>query len=414
MVGFWISVLLLVLLGAAFFVPVLIGRHPRSGMSQSQLNILLHEQRQQELREAADDSADLSLLSSESERSLLDDLDSFKNKTSGDPDAASGRTSLIAVLALIPFLGLISYLALGRPDLLNHEEQSAKAVKMEDSINKLAEHLKQKPDDLEGWILLGKSLETMNQPEKALRAFEFAEKLAPDNLDIKSMIAEALAEANGGQAAGRPAEMVAEILKKNPEHKGALWMAGIAAAENNDFNAAIEYWQRLQSQFQANSEESVKIGEYISEARQQMAAAGASATGASAAPVKPVAKADGRGRHFKVKVLLADSLIPKANPDATVFVFARAASGPPMPLAVVKRQVRDLPLEVELDDSMSMMQGMNLSSFDRIVIGSRISLSGKPTPSAGDFQGLSDPLSPVDGSSYQVTINSVVGEASPK
>jgi cytochrome c-type biogenesis protein CcmH len=117
----------------------------------------------------------------------------------------------------------------------------------------------------------------------------------------------------------------------------------------------------------------------------------------------------GAGRRIRVKVSLADSVKAKADPQDSLFVFARAAEGPPMPLAVVRKQAKDLPLEVVLDDSMSMMQGMNLSSFERLVIGARVSKSGKPTPSPGDLQGLTEPVAPVKDETLSVVVDREVG-----
>jgi cytochrome c-type biogenesis protein CcmH len=225
-------------------------------------------------------------------------------------------------------------------------------------------------------------------------------KLAPEDLDLKALYAEALAEANQGLIAGKPAEIVEEILRKNPNHKGGLWMAGVAAAEHKDLAKAVEYWERLKRQFPPESEEAKQIGLYIAEAK------GLPAPSEDTAPAPAVESA----KRIRVKVILAEDLKAKASPEDALFIFARAAEGPPMPLAVVRKQVKDLPVEIELDDSMAMMRGMNLSSFDRIVLGARISKSGKPTPSPGDLQGLSEPVMPENDGSYAVTVNRVVGQ----
>lgn len=86
-----------------------------------------------------------------------------------------------------------------------------------------------------------------------------------------------------------------------------------------------------------------------------------------------------------------------------------------MPLAVVKKQVRDLPLEVELTDAMSMMPDLNLSSFDRLVIGARVAKSGRPVPSPGDLEGLTEPVAPAAGQAvhYDISINHVVEGSQP-
>jgi cytochrome c-type biogenesis protein CcmH len=116
----------------------------------------------------------------------------------------------------------------------------------------------------------------------------------------------------------------------------------------------------------------------------------------------------GGGARIPVHVSLAPELRARTAPDDSVFVFARAAEGPPMPLAVVRRQVRDLPLDVTLDDSMAMMAGRKISSFDRIVIGARVSKSGKPTPSPGDLQGLSAPLPSTTTAPQSIEIHDIV------
>ena len=118
--------------------------------------------------------------------------------------------------------------------------------------------------------------------------------------------------------------------------------------------------------------------------------------------------ATGEQKSSKVRVSLASALKAQATPEDTVFIFARAAAGPPMPLAIVKKQVKDLPLEVTLDDSMGMVQGMNLSAFDRVVIGARISKSGQAMPQSGDLQGLTKPTEIQNGGAYAVEIGEVV------
>ena len=104
---------------------------------------------------------------------------------------------------------------------------------------------------------------------------------------------------------------------------------------------------------------------------------------------------------------LLPELRARASPDDTVFIFARAAQGPPMPLAVRRAKVRELPLEFALDDSMAMAPGMQLSGFPRVIVGARVSKSGSATPQAGDLQGASAPVAN-DASGVSVVIDSVV------
>jgi cytochrome c-type biogenesis protein CcmH len=396
MTEFWIAAALMLLAGYVFFIPALSGKIRNSALNRARLNLFLHRQRQQELAQEALSPEELARLAAESERNLLGDLEAAADRDT--KPARAGRAALMAALAILPVLALAAYLALGRPDLLDQPPADDMAS-VEESIQKLAERLKQKPDDLEGWVLLGRSLQATRQPDKAVTAYEFALKLAPDNLDLKGLYAEALAEANQGSTAGKPIEIIEEILRKDPNHKGGLWMAGVAAAERKDMAKAVEYWEKLKTQFPPNSEEAQEIDRYIAEVRDRAESPETPAPSATSQP----------GKRIRVKVALADDLKAKAAPDDALFVFARAAEGPPMPLAVVKKQVRDLPAEVVLDDSMSMMQGMNLSSFERIVIGARISKTGKPTPSPGDLQGMTQPVEPRNEGSYEVVVDRLVG-----
>ena len=97
-----------------------------------------------------------------------------------------------------------------------------------------------------------------------------------------------------------------------------------------------------------------------------------------------------------------------AEPADTVFIFARALSGPRMPLAIVRKQVSDLPLTVTLDDSTAMTPAMKLSNFDEVTVGARVSKSGTAMPQSGDLQGLVEPVVPGVGPAIELTIDSRV------
>jgi cytochrome c-type biogenesis protein CcmH len=107
------------------------------------------------------------------------------------------------------------------------------------------------------------------------------------------------------------------------------------------------------------------------------------------------------------RVELAGPLRARASPDDTVFVFARAATGPRMPLAILRKRVRDLPAEFMLDDSMAMAPGMQLSGFPLVVVGARVSKSGGALPARGDLEGLSGEVRPGTGG-IAVVIDRVV------
>ena len=397
----------MLLVGFVFFVPSLVGRNDApEAASRAGLNLALHQQRQEELAREAMDSETLASLSAESERNLLGDLESSTPEETGS--LPGGRSTIVVVLLLMPVVAILTYYQLGRPDLVRNPPSQTMADTHK-SIEKLAERLKTNPDDLDGWMLLGRSLLNTQKPAEAVRAFEIALKLAPENPDVLGQYAQALAENNEGNMTGRPTEIVRDILKKNPTHKTALWLAGIAAAEKGEMQAARDYWSRLKAQFPSGSEEAKELDTYIARTEEPEARTPGKSVKTTGEPDKTAVDS---GKRLHVKVSIAPAMRDQVSPEDTVFIFAKAAEGPPMPLAVVRKQVRDLPLEVLLDDSMSMMQGMNISAHERLVVGARVSKSGRPIPSPGDLEGLTEPVSPGQEASYSITINRLVPEKS--
>ncbi|MGY6216205.1 c-type cytochrome biogenesis protein CcmI [Methylolobus aquaticus] len=383
MTQFWSLAALLVLFGLGLILPALLSRGRQASLARRDLNLLIHQQRRHELEAEDLDAGQAAALQTELDRTLLDDLDAAPDAVPSKP-AAAGRTSVVAGILGAVAGGLLLYGQLGRLDLVRAPPASTAEAResLQATVEQLAAKLAKEPNDLQGWLLLGRSLEAMGNSAKALTAYEFARKLAPDNLDIIALYAQALAENNGGSMAGEPAKLVDGILARDPKHPTGLWLAGLGAAERDEMAVAAGYWRALAKQLPPDSEEYRTVADYIAQAE-----AAAPSSNAPAVAPQPAS-----GARIAVHVTLSPALKSRAAPDDSVFVFARASEGPPMPLAVVRRQVRDLPLEVTLDDSMAMMAGRKLSSFERIVIGARISKSGKPTPSPGDLQGLSAPL----------------------
>jgi cytochrome c-type biogenesis protein CcmH len=94
------------------------------------------------------------------------------------------------------------------------------------------------------------------------------------------------------------------------------------------------------------------------------------------------------------RIELAPALAARAAPDDTVFIFARPAEGARMPLAILKKKVRDLPLDFRLDDSLAMSPAARLSGATRVVVGARVSKSGQAMPQPGDLEGHSAAIAP--------------------
>ena len=247
------------------------------------------------------------------------------------------------------------------------------------AVDKLAEQLKKQPDNLEGWIMLARSYARLGRHAEALPAFEKAVALKGDDPRLLSDLADTLALQNGRDLAGRPTELVLRALKIDPNNGKALALAGTAAFSANDYAGAVRHWEHLAKISPAESDYMQQLQDSIVEARKR---AGLPA----AAPV-----AAGGGAVLRGSVRLAAALAKQAAPTDTVFIFARA-EGSRMPLAILRHQVKDLPLDFQLDDSSAMSPASRLSAFPRVIVSVRVSKSGQATPSAGDLIGESGPV----------------------
>ena len=269
------------------------------------------------------------------------------------------------------------------------------------AVGKLAERLKEEPDNLEGWAMLARSYARLGRHADALPAFEKAVALKGDDPRLLSDLADTLAVQNGRDLAGRPTELVLRALKIDPDNGKALALAGTAAFNANDYAGAVRHWEHLAKVSPADSGFMQQLQGSITEARKRaglpagVPAAGAVLSPAAAATdagpaVAPVAAAG--GAVLRGSVRLAPALAKQAAPSDTVFIFARAAEGSRMPLAILRHQVKDLPLDFQLDDSSAMSPASRLSAFPKVIVSVRISKSGQATPSTGDLIGESGPV----------------------
>jgi len=302
--------------------------------------------------------------------------------------AAPGGNRFVAYSVLaVPLVALGVYFAVGNPAVIVLEDDAqATQRQIESMVERLAARLKENPDDVEGWKMLGRSYSVLGRFRDAIDAYTRAAARAPRDADVLVDLADVLAMANGQRLAGDPEKLVERALQIDPKNLKGLALAGTAAFDRGDFARAAALWERMLPLVAADSEDARVVRENVAQAR---AKAGAAVKLAGTVSLSPKLKG-------------------KAAPDDIVFIFARAAEGPRVPLAVLRKQVRDLPLSFSLDDSMAMAPGMNLSGFARVVVGARISKSGGAAPQPGDLQGASAVVAN-DAAGVKVVIDRVVG-----
>ncbi|MCI0666811.1 MAG: c-type cytochrome biogenesis protein CcmI, partial [Methylococcaceae bacterium] len=336
----------------------------------------------------------------EIEQILASDLVSDSDGTRAVATNYSGIKTAIAVGLAVPLLSILMYGLLGNSEGLGTEpgQSSARAgngepmASVEDMVNRLAGRLKENPNNPEGWRLLARSYSVMERYPEAIEALRRARGLVGDDPNLLIELADMIATVQNGSFEGEPSELVAKVLEKFPQHPGGLWLAGRSAVMARDLPLALTYWRQLEAMLPREGEGVEPVRLAIARVEEAMGGKDAAETS-----VKDTETAGSKGPEIKVKVALDRSLSSDVDPDDAVFVYAQAMSGPPMPLAVTRKKVRDLPLQVTLNDSMAMMPAMALSKFSEVRVIARVSKTGNAIPQSGDFKGQVEPV-PVQAS----------------
>jgi len=351
------------------------------------------------------DSARLEL-----ERRVLEESTAAPVAQASTPSRAGALTAAI-VAGGLPIAALMIYVALGNFDAFSplgernssreetagrHDISPEQIAKM---IKELEARLEKDPGNAQGWGVLARTYYQLNRFPEATRAYEHAAALTPDDATLLADYADALAATQGGTLQGKPLELVARALAADPNQWKALALAGTAAFDRKDYAQAVAYWERMKSSVPPGSPIAQSIDSSIAEARElgglKFSASPAPPVVAKApstpgAPKTPAAAA--AGGTVAGTVTLAPALAASVSPDDVVYVFARPVQGPRMPLAIMKKRVRDLPITFSLDDSMSMSPTATLSSAGEVIVGARISRSGQAIPQSGDVEGFSAPV----------------------
>jgi cytochrome c-type biogenesis protein CcmH len=359
------------------------------------------------------------------ERELLEDLSPVDPAAKNRP-ARSGQWAVLLLVIAIPSLSFALYQLLGTQQIIPLLEQreataassssSASSVSpaqhemgeqsLEQMTDTLAARMKDKPDDLRGWILLARSYETLHRYADALNAYGNARRLSGDNPDLLADYADALVMANGGRFNDEAGGLLQKAIEAQPDNVKALWLMGHWKNQQGAGSEALSYWQRAAALLPPGGEDAKVIAQQISQVQQRLGITPTAPVATAAAATTAGAPAAAGGGHaITVTVALDPSLAGQAAPDSTVFIFARAVQGPPMPLAVVRKQVKDLPVTVTLDDSLAMTPAMTISRFGQVTVGARVSASGNAMPQSGDLEGSQSPVSVANPGTVAITID---------
>ena len=384
-------VVVLIIVGVLLLVlPIL--RQPTSSdsLDRDQQNISIAREKKSVLVEqlASDE------MTQEEYEAALADLEAslaldLERQQTLESNSQGGQWAVWAIAIAVPVVSIIMYLQLGsievieNPDLAKPREAIAQSPHgqgnnptIEEMIAQLKAHLVENPDDARGWFMMGRTMMAQQQFDQAVTAFQRSYDLSKDAPDPSIMLAlaDSLAMTRNRDMTGEPEELVLEALKLSPNDVTALWLAGLSAEQGGRYREAYDHWTKLIPLLSADPGSTAEVQTLIArlraqhpdlpEATQQLAVA---STG------------------LNVAVTLDAQMMSQVAADDLVFIYAKAASGPPMPLAAKRLKVSDLPIQVSLTDNDAMMPQMKMSSFDQIIVGARVSKTGNPIAQAGDL-----------------------------
>lgn len=424
MMIFFVVAALLLAAALLFIVPPLWRQHGRKGVQRDRSNLEIYKD---QLAELEADLANATISEEqfeqgriELERRLLDEVAvPAAAPAAVRDDKGAGRGAALSIALFIPLLAALIYLVQGNPQAISPQKAATVAAdgangpghavtmdQIQNMVTELAQRMESNPNDAEGWMMLGRSYAALGRYAESSAAFERAVALVPENADLLVDYADALAMSSGETLEGKPMQLIGRALGIDPNNQKGLWLAGTAAYDRGDFNGAIAHWEKLLASLPQGSQEAQAMISNIAEARSLIARAGGVAPAPSAAEtaVQQAPAAASVEGTVKIKPELA----AKVAPTDTVFIFARAQQGPPMPLAVMRAQVKDLPLKFHLDDSMAVApMAPRLSSVAQVEVGARISKSGEARAQSGDLQGTVGPVR-LGSAGVEVVIDSVV------
>ncbi len=346
----------------------------------------------------------------ELEARLLEEVQVLEQAAPAQRHPLKIATIVIAVLLPLASVGL--YLKLGNQNALLPQVASlgdgfGGLARTETALNALEERVAQAPNDPEAQLMLARSYVELGRYADGARVYDSLTKLIPNEPMLWADYADALAMTHNSLL-GAPTKLLDRALMLDPNFAKALALSGTAAMERGDYATAIGHWEKLLKQIQPGSQDAAMIEEGLHQARQLLAQSKGGKVAQLEQINQPARKPAAAGKErISGTVTLSAALKAGASQEDTLFVLARAAQGPKMPLAILRKQVKDLPLQFSLDDSMAMAPEMKMSNFDRVVVVARVSKSGTAMPQPGDLQGMSEPL--VLGSSgVKIEINQQV------
>ena len=321
----------------------------------------------------------------------------------------SKKTISIILLLVIPVFVISVYSFIGTPnsieklvlvsDLKNTKSDSEKLVSVEQMLKRVERRLLDDPNNSDDWLMLANSYVVLKRYPEAIRALENLYRLKGDDPSLLFRYADVLAMANSGIFAGKPSELIKKALQLDPQNTMGLWLAGLVAYEEGEVKKAINYWENVLPKLEIGSEEEKNIRKYIEFAKENNNIS---------------IQNNGSITQEKIEYSLKLSIelspnFTNVNKNKVVFIYAKPINSPNnMPIIVLRKTVADLPLLVEMNDSMSMLPSNKLSDYKSVQVLARISNSGNAKSEKGDLIGIVESMSTTSKNITKLIINTTL------
>ncbi len=405
---FWLATVVMILLALAFVVAPLIfhrsGR--RATLDVRNQNLLAYRSRlaelNRELENGALDQESYDQLHDELAGSMLEDVpDAEKGILESPRQVKEGRTSLFVVLTSLVIIPVAAIYLYGHWGAMDKVEQFQTMQAMADTdqdrrgqmlglAQQLREKLEARPDNSEGWAMLGRTYMSLEEYKEAAWAFEQLANSIDESDERKAVAwglsAQALFFLSEGKLEGEVNRAIEKARALNPDEVNALGLLGIAAFSREDYKAALGHWERI-TEVAPNHPQIEAIRNGIVQAYQRLG---------QEPPANLTEPAPSEGPGVAVRVEIAPAFQSDIADDTSLFVFARQAGvqgGPPV--AVARLTAGQLPAVIRLDDRNAMSPQMKISGVEEVMVQARLSRSGTATPQPGDWQGSLEQAIPV-------------------
>ncbi|RVU83372.1 c-type cytochrome biogenesis protein CcmI [Leucothrix sargassi] len=422
----WFFIAALLVLTVAYLLLPLFGTVDEVVDDRKQQNIAIVREQLAELEtsfEAGDvDSDEYRARRDELEQSLLLDVSGQSDTLTLKKTSTTSWMSAGFLVLFMPMAAVALYIGLGTPNAQALAERPAPQPipltadgkpDVAKLVASLHDKLRKNPDNAEGWYMLGRSYVMIQNFEGAVEAYENLYRMQPDEPEVMLMLADSISMTQKGMMEGKPKELIDKALEKMPNHTTGLWLSGMSYEQEGNHQEALNRWNKLRPLLNDTPQEQAQLDQLIARAVAALGGKPGSKTTATAdaseAPKADNAIKDNAGvksAEVTLKVSISPEFLAQVSPEDSVFLYAKAQSGPPMPLAAKRLQVKNLPITVVLDDAMAMMPQFTLSSFSPLIVGARVSKTGDAISQDGDLFVEQEQVS--HGDEVELVINRVL------